>query len=69
MPPFLRVDANLLRERLDSIWACAPMAWLRAARRYYCRMTAAQREAAGVHRAWDIRSHYYIPTRPCCATV
>ena len=47
LPPFLRSDADLLRERLDGLWACVPVAWLRAARPY-CRMTAAQRAAAGV---------------------
>jgi hypothetical protein len=47
LPPFLRSDAALLRERLDGLWNCVPVAWIRAARPF-CRLSPAQRAEAGV---------------------
>jgi hypothetical protein len=47
LPAFLHSDSALVRERLDGLWNCVPVAWIRAARPF-CHMSAAQRAEAGV---------------------
>ncbi len=48
LPPFLRSDLQvLLRERLDGLLNCVPVAWIRAARPV-CSLSPAQRVEAGV---------------------